>query len=112
MSSGGEWVSFWTLLLLITLPSISSDSVTHIVAENNSGSDVLEWLQLQNIKASSEFELLDISWLIECMGAGKPVEMMGRHQLVVSVSFAGWLLAWPSESTDLGRLQSFLKEFT
>uniref|UniRef100_A0A8I6AFP2 DNA nucleotidylexotransferase n=1 Tax=Rattus norvegicus TaxID=10116 RepID=A0A8I6AFP2_RAT len=60
-----------------------SDSVTHIVAENNSGSDVLEWLQLQNIKASSEFELLDISWLIECMGAGKPVEMAGRHQLVV-----------------------------
>ncbi|XP_036017402.1 DNA nucleotidylexotransferase isoform X1 [Mus musculus] len=61
-----------------------SDSVTHIVAENNSGSDVLEWLQLQNIKASSELELLDISWLIECMGAGKPVEMMGRHQLVVN----------------------------
>ncbi|XP_076777100.1 DNA nucleotidylexotransferase isoform X2 [Arvicanthis niloticus] len=60
-----------------------SDSVTHIVAENNSGSDVLEWLQLQNIKASSEFKLLDISWLVECMGAGKPVEMTGRHQLVV-----------------------------
>ncbi|XP_031240693.1 DNA nucleotidylexotransferase isoform X2 [Mastomys coucha] len=60
-----------------------SDSVTHIVAENNTGSDVLEWLQLQNIKASSELELLDISWLTECMRAGKPVEMMGRHQLVV-----------------------------
>lgn len=89
----GEQVSFWKLLLAITLPSISSDSVTHIVAENNSGSDVLEWLQLQNIKASSELELLDVSWLTECMRAGKPVEMMGRHQLVVSVSFAGWSLA-------------------
>ncbi|XP_008830216.1 DNA nucleotidylexotransferase isoform X1 [Nannospalax galili] len=60
-----------------------SDSVTHIVAENNSGTDVLEWLQEQNIKATSELELLDISWLIECMGAGKPVEMTGKHQLLV-----------------------------
>ncbi|XP_052042050.1 DNA nucleotidylexotransferase isoform X2 [Apodemus sylvaticus] len=60
-----------------------SDSVTHIVAENNSASDVLEWLQLQNLRASSELQLLDISWLIDCMGAGKPVEMAGRHQLVV-----------------------------
>ncbi|XP_008057296.1 DNA nucleotidylexotransferase isoform X2 [Carlito syrichta] len=61
-----------------------SDSVTHIVAENNSGSDVLEWLQIQKIKASSQLELLDVSWLIECMRAGKPVEMTGEHQLVVS----------------------------
>ena len=52
------------------------------MAENNSGSDVLEWLQVQNIKASSQLELLDISWLIESMGAGKPVEMTGKHQLV------------------------------
>ncbi|XP_045294340.1 DNA nucleotidylexotransferase isoform X4 [Leopardus geoffroyi] len=59
-----------------------SDSVTHIVAENNSGSDVLEWLQVQNVKASSQLELLDISWLIESMGAGKPVEVAGKHQLV------------------------------
>ncbi|KFO35954.1 DNA nucleotidylexotransferase [Fukomys damarensis] len=59
-----------------------SDSVTHIVAENNSGNEVLEWLQVQNIQARSQPELLDISWLIECMGAGKPVEMTGRHQLV------------------------------
>ncbi|KAG3264380.1 DNA nucleotidylexotransferase [Ictidomys tridecemlineatus] len=59
-----------------------SDSVTHIVAENNSGSDVLEWLQVQNIRASSKLELLDISWLIECMGAGRPVETTGKHQLV------------------------------
>ncbi|XP_005407631.1 PREDICTED: DNA nucleotidylexotransferase isoform X1 [Chinchilla lanigera] len=60
-----------------------SDSVTHIVAENNSGNDVLEWLQVQNIQASSRLELLDVSWLIECMGAGKPVEMTGKHQLLV-----------------------------
>ncbi|XP_073096713.1 DNA nucleotidylexotransferase isoform X3 [Manis javanica] len=60
-----------------------SDSVTHIVAENNSDSDVLEWLQAQNIKASAQLELLDVCWLIECMGAGKPVEVTGKHQLVV-----------------------------
>ncbi|XDC66591.1 hypothetical protein R6Z07M_017773 [Ovis aries] len=59
-----------------------SDSVTHIVAENNSGSEVLEWLQVQNIRASSQLELLDVSWLIESMGAGKPVEITGKHQLV------------------------------
>lgn len=52
------------------------------MAENNSGSEVLEWLQVQNIKASSQLELLDVSWLIESMGAGKPVEMTGKHQLV------------------------------
>ncbi|XP_063101211.1 DNA nucleotidylexotransferase isoform X2 [Cavia porcellus] len=60
-----------------------SDAVTHLVAENNSGNDVLEWLQVQNIQASSRLELLDVSWLIECMGAGKPVEMTRKHQLVV-----------------------------
>nr|XP_044995509.1 DNA nucleotidylexotransferase isoform X2 [Jaculus jaculus] len=65
-----------------------SDSVTHIVAENNSGSDVMKWLQGQNIQASSELELLDVSWLIECMGAGKPVEMTGRHQLVVNRDYS------------------------
>ncbi|XP_012659022.1 DNA nucleotidylexotransferase [Otolemur garnettii] len=60
-----------------------SDSVTHIIAENNSGSDVLEWIQVQKIKAGSQMEVLDVSWLIECMRAGKPVEMTGKHQLVV-----------------------------
>ncbi|XP_057592396.1 DNA nucleotidylexotransferase isoform X1 [Hippopotamus amphibius kiboko] len=59
-----------------------SDSVTHIVAENNSGSEVLEWLQVQNVRASSQLELLDVSWLIESMGAGNPVEITGKHQLV------------------------------
>ncbi|XP_038599644.1 DNA nucleotidylexotransferase isoform X4 [Tachyglossus aculeatus] len=60
-----------------------SDSVTHIVAENNSCSDVLEWLAGQNVGDSSRFELLDISWLTECMKVGKPVEAIGKHQLVI-----------------------------
>ncbi|XP_037352310.1 DNA nucleotidylexotransferase [Talpa occidentalis] len=66
-----------------------SDSVTHIVAENNSGSDVLEWLQAQNVRASSQLEVLDVSWLIECMRAGEPVEMTGKHQLVVRRDYSG-----------------------
>ncbi|KAG8523579.1 DNA nucleotidylexotransferase [Galemys pyrenaicus] len=60
-----------------------SDSVTHIVAENNSGSDVLEWLQVQKVSASPQLEVLDVSWLTECMRAGEPVETTGKHQLVV-----------------------------
>ncbi|XP_040847764.1 DNA nucleotidylexotransferase isoform X2 [Ochotona curzoniae] len=63
-----------------------SDSVTHIVAENNSGSDVLEWLQVQKLKDSAQLELLDVSWLIECMRAGRPVAATGKHQLVVNYS--------------------------
>uniref|UniRef100_F6VL88 DNA nucleotidylexotransferase n=1 Tax=Ornithorhynchus anatinus TaxID=9258 RepID=F6VL88_ORNAN len=59
-----------------------SESVTHIVAENNSCSDVLEWLAVQNVGDSSRFELLDISWLTECMKVGKPVEAIGKHQLM------------------------------
>lgn len=55
------------------------------MAENNSGSDVLEWLQVQKVRASSQPELLDVSWLIECMSAGKPVATTGQHQLIVSV---------------------------
>ncbi|XP_049646361.1 DNA nucleotidylexotransferase [Suncus etruscus] len=60
-----------------------SESVTHLVAENNSGSDILEWLHFQNIKVSSQLELLDVSWLIDCMRAGKPVEMTEKHRLTV-----------------------------
>ncbi|XP_007532696.1 DNA nucleotidylexotransferase [Erinaceus europaeus] len=59
-----------------------SDSITHIVAENNTGSEVLEWLQVQDIKISSQLELLDVSWLVECMRAGNPVVITGKHQLV------------------------------
>lgn len=54
------------------------------MAENNSGSDVLEWLQVQKLKDSAQLELLDVSWLIECMRAGRPVAATGKHQLVVS----------------------------
>ncbi|XP_045710341.1 DNA nucleotidylexotransferase [Phyllostomus hastatus] len=78
-----------------------SDSVTHIVAENNSGSEVLEWLQVQNVKASPQLELVDISWLTECMRAGKPVEMTGKHQLVVRKGFSSSPSPEPQETPPL-----------
>ncbi|XP_020852404.1 LOW QUALITY PROTEIN: DNA nucleotidylexotransferase [Phascolarctos cinereus] len=61
-----------------------SNSVTHIVAENNSGSDVLAWLRAHKMEKTEQIELLDVSWLIECMKAGKPVETKGKYQLVES----------------------------
>ncbi|XP_004625739.1 DNA nucleotidylexotransferase [Octodon degus] len=78
-----------------------SDSVTHLVAENNSGDDVLEWLQVQNARASSRLELLDVSWLTACMGAGKPVEMTGEHQLVVKRDSPASPRAGPEEAASL-----------
>ncbi|XP_043846114.1 DNA nucleotidylexotransferase [Dromiciops gliroides] len=59
-----------------------SNSVTHIVAENNSGSDVLAWLKAHKMEMTTQFELLDVSWLIECMKAGKPVDTKGKYLLM------------------------------
>ncbi|NXI41837.1 TDT nucleotidylexotransferase, partial [Galbula dea] len=58
-----------------------SDSVTHIVAENNSYPEVLDWLRGQAIGDSSRFELLDISWLTACMEAGRPVDLEMKYRL-------------------------------
>uniref|UniRef100_A0A452IQ61 BRCT domain-containing protein n=1 Tax=Gopherus agassizii TaxID=38772 RepID=A0A452IQ61_9SAUR len=59
----------------------NDDSVTHIVAENNSCAEVLEWLRGHKIRDSSRFELLDISWFTACMEAGKPVDSEKKHRL-------------------------------
>ncbi|NXK31400.1 TDT nucleotidylexotransferase, partial [Piprites chloris] len=59
-----------------------SDSVTHIVAENNSYSEVLEWLKGQAVSDSSRFELLDISWFTACMEAGRPVDSEMKYRLM------------------------------
>ncbi|NXX90774.1 TDT nucleotidylexotransferase, partial [Centropus bengalensis] len=59
-----------------------SDSVTHIVAENNSYSEVLDWLRGQSVGDSSRFELLDISWFTACMEAGKPVDSEMKYRLM------------------------------
>ncbi|XP_051474189.1 DNA nucleotidylexotransferase [Apus apus] len=56
-----------------------SDSVTHIVAENNSYLEVLDWLRGQAVSDSSRFEVLDISWFTACMEAGRPVDSETYH---------------------------------
>ncbi|NXS32074.1 TDT nucleotidylexotransferase, partial [Pomatostomus ruficeps] len=58
-----------------------SDSVTHIVAENNSYLEVLDWLKGQAVGDSSRFELLDISWFTACMEAGRPVDSETKYRL-------------------------------
>ncbi|NWX29139.1 TDT nucleotidylexotransferase, partial [Notiomystis cincta] len=59
-----------------------SESVTHIVAENNSYLEVLDWLKGQAVGDSSRFELLDISWFTACMEAGRPVDSEMKYRLM------------------------------
>ncbi|NXP06475.1 TDT nucleotidylexotransferase, partial [Thinocorus orbignyianus] len=59
-----------------------SDAVTHIVAENNSYPEVLDWLRGQAVGDSSRFELLDISWFTACMEAGRPVDSEMKYRLM------------------------------
>ncbi|KAM9011387.1 DNA nucleotidylexotransferase isoform 3-T3 [Ara ararauna] len=59
-----------------------SDSVTHIVAENNSYPEVLDWLRGQAVGDSTRFELLDISWFTACMEAGRPVDSEMKYRLM------------------------------
>uniref|UniRef100_A0A8D0EZK1 DNA nucleotidylexotransferase n=1 Tax=Strix occidentalis caurina TaxID=311401 RepID=A0A8D0EZK1_STROC len=59
-----------------------SDSVTHIVAENSSYLEVLDWLRGQTVGDSSRFELLDISWFTACMEAGRPVDSEMKYRLM------------------------------
>ncbi|XP_038641375.1 DNA-directed DNA/RNA polymerase mu isoform X3 [Scyliorhinus canicula] len=60
-----------------------SESVTHVVSENNSGDEVLELLEKQNGICRTEFKaaLVDITWFTESMGAGKPLQLENRHRL-------------------------------
>ncbi|KFP87381.1 DNA nucleotidylexotransferase, partial [Apaloderma vittatum] len=59
-----------------------SDSVTHVVAENNSYLEVLDWLRAQAVGDTSRFELLDISWFTACMEAGRPVDTEMKYRLM------------------------------
>ncbi|NXL83889.1 TDT nucleotidylexotransferase, partial [Alectura lathami] len=78
-----------------------SDSVTHIVAENNSYPEVLDWLRGQAVGDSSRFELLDISWFIACMEAGRPVDSEMKYRLVEQAD------QYPSLNTPESEVPSF-----
>ncbi|KAJ8286391.1 hypothetical protein GJAV_G00038750 [Gymnothorax javanicus] len=63
-----------------------SQSVTHVVSENNSGEDVRDWLEAQipggGVRGNPA-HMLDISWFTESMAAGRPVNIEDRHHLQV-----------------------------
>ncbi|XP_032889520.1 DNA nucleotidylexotransferase [Amblyraja radiata] len=62
---------------------IMSDSVTHIVTENNSWNEICDWIQTQKMSDADKLNLLDISWFTDSMGAGKPVDIEERHRVQV-----------------------------
>ncbi|XP_051896913.1 DNA-directed DNA/RNA polymerase mu isoform X2 [Pristis pectinata] len=63
-----------------------SESVTHVVSENNTGKEVLDLLEKRNGISRTGFTaaLVDIAWFTESMGAGRPLEVESRHQLQVT----------------------------
>ncbi|XP_074838036.1 DNA-directed DNA/RNA polymerase mu isoform X2 [Carettochelys insculpta] len=67
-----------------------SAAVTHVVAEQNSGAEVAQWLKQHQVDpgAGGDPALLDISWFTESMRAGQPVEIQPRHRLVVTAPAA------------------------
>nr|WKN12665.1 PolM [Chaunax abei] len=59
-----------------------SESVTHVISENNCGDEVRAWLDSQvRGRDPTPAHLLDISWYTDSMGAGHPVEILDRHKL-------------------------------
>ncbi|XP_060712422.1 DNA-directed DNA/RNA polymerase mu isoform X4 [Hemiscyllium ocellatum] len=59
-----------------------SESVTHVVSENNSGDEVFELLAKQS--GICRAALVDMTWFTESMAAGKPLEIENRHRLQVN----------------------------
>ncbi|KAF7642834.1 hypothetical protein LDENG_00249810, partial [Lucifuga dentata] len=66
-----------------------SESVTHVISENNSADDVRTWLDSQDLDHRQKegghcaVQLLDISWYTDSMRAGRPAEILDRHRLQV-----------------------------
>lgn len=58
-----------------------SQSVTHVVSENNSSEEVRQWLDSQAVQSC--VHLLAVSWFTESMRAGQPVDILDRHKLQV-----------------------------
>ncbi|KAM8828251.1 LOW QUALITY PROTEIN: DNA-directed DNA/RNA polymerase mu [Spinachia spinachia] len=55
-----------------------SKRVTHVICENNSSEEV--WLRSE-VGGQTAAHLLDVSWFTESMKAGRPVEVLDRHNL-------------------------------
>ncbi|KAK0154333.1 DNA-directed DNA/RNA polymerase mu [Merluccius polli] len=67
-----------------TVEDACSESVTHIISENNSGDEVKTWLgergQHGDQSRPPAVNLLDISWYTESMREGQPVAILDRHR--------------------------------
>nr|CCD30537.1 DNA polymerase mu [Pleurodeles waltl] len=65
--------------------AVYSDTVTHVVSEQNTRDEVCEWLQAQPGPGRLDTPaLLDVSWFTESMASGSPVLIEPRHCLVSS----------------------------
>lgn len=61
-----------------------SESITHVISENNSGNEVRTWLDSRDPgRVRAPVQLLDVSWYTESMRAGRPVQILDRHKLQV-----------------------------
>ncbi|XP_044135157.1 DNA-directed DNA/RNA polymerase mu-like isoform X1 [Bufo gargarizans] len=66
-----------------------SGTVTHVVSEQNTFTDVLSWIErktgnpVQSAEDQASPHILDISWFTESMSSGKPVPVEARHRLGV-----------------------------
>ena len=76
--------------------SSHSQSVTHVVSENNYGDEVRNWLGSQlTAQDQKPVHLLDISWYTESMRAGHPVEILQRHRLKVHFALNNYYVTIP-----------------
>ncbi|XP_068776755.1 DNA-directed DNA/RNA polymerase mu [Struthio camelus] len=69
----------------------SSAAVTHVVAEQCSAGEALAWLARRRGSARGSGPgtgpaLLDLSWLLESLDAGRPLDIEPRHRLPVTPS--------------------------
>lgn len=72
-----------------------SETVTHIIAENNSGDEVRTWLNSQDrVGHQASLHLLDISWFTESMHSGHPVQILDRHRLQVCQVTEHFTVLW------------------
>lgn len=76
----GILLLFQTVIKLNT--SFGSESITHVISENNCVDEVRTWLESRG-QSLQPAHLLDISWYTESMRAGHPVEILERHKLQV-----------------------------
>lgn len=76
----GILVLFQTVIKLYK--SSGSESITHVISENNCVDEVRTWLESRG-QSLQPAHLLDISWYTESMRAGRPVEILERHKLQV-----------------------------